>query len=102
MHTSMKIGIVAVILITTLLFISNRYTSLTVHLDTEQLPQPSMGTVHTKNSVFIHSAPFSKDLIVHSVHFDDRARNGHDNITVFLVGANKTIFDYKWIIGCGV
>ena len=98
----MKIGIVAVILITTLLFISNRYTYLTLHLDTKQLPLPSMGTVHTKNSVFIHSALFSKDLIVHSVHFDDRARNGHDNVTVFLVGANKTIFDSKWIIGCAV
>ena len=98
----MKIGIVAVILITTLLFISNRYTYLTLHQDTKQLPLPSMGTVHTKNSVFIHSALFSKDLIVHSVHFDDRARNGHDNVTVFLVGANKTIFDSKWIIGCAV
>ena len=102
MHTSMKIVIVAVILITTLLFISNHYTSFTLHLHTEQLPEPSMGTVHTKHSVFIHSAPFSKDLIVHSVHFDNRARNGHDNVTVFLVGANKTIIDSKWIIGCGV
>ena len=102
MHTSMKIVIVAVILISTLLFILNRYTSLTLHLDIEQLLQPSMGTVDTKPSVFIHSALFSKDLIIHSVHFDNRARNGHDNVTVFLVGANKTIFDSKWIIGCAV
>ena len=99
MHTSMKIVIVAVILVTTL-FISNHYTSLTLHLDTEQLPEPTMGTVHIKHSMFIHSAPFSKYLIVHSVHFDNRARNGHDNVTVFLVGANKTIFDSKWIVGC--
>ena len=99
MHTSMKIVIVAVILVTTL-FISNHYTSLTLHLDTEQLPEPTMGTVHIKHSMFIHSAPFSKYLKVHSVHFDNRARNGHDNVTVFLVGANKTIFDSKWIVGC--
>ena len=100
MHTSMKIVIIVVILITTLLFMSNHYTSLTLHMHTEQLPQLSMGAVHTKHSVFIHSAPFSKDLIVHSVQFDNRARNGHDNVTVFFVGANKTIIDSKWIVGC--
>ena len=59
----------------------------------------SSGLVHPK---FIHSAPFSKDLIVHSAHFDDRARDGHNNVTMFLIGVKKTIFDSKWIIGCGV
>ncbi len=39
---------------------------------------------------------------VHSVYFDDRARNGHDNVSMFLVGANTTIFDENWIVGCGV
>ncbi len=47
-------------------------------------------------------APISKDMIVHSVYFDDRARNGHDNVSMFLVGANRTIFDRNWIVGCGV
>ena len=57
---------------------------------------------HTTHPEFIHYAPFSKDLIVHSAHFDDRARDGHNNVTMFLIGVNKTIFDSKWIIGCGV
>ena len=61
----------------------------------------SSGPVHTTHPEFIHSAPFSKDLIVHSAHFDDRARDGYNNVTMFLIGVKKTIFDSKWIIGCG-
>ena len=61
----------------------------------------SSGLKHATHPEFIHSAPFSKDLIVHNVHFDERARDGHNNVTLFLVGVNKTIFDSKWIIGCG-
>ena len=41
-------------------------------------------------------------MIVRSVYFDDRARNGHNNVSMFLVAANTTIYDNKWIIGCGV
>ena len=48
------------------------------------------------------SQPISKDVIAHSVYFDDRARNGHSNVTMFLVVANSTIFDNKWIVGCRV
>ena len=52
--------------------------------------------------VYFHSIPFSKDLVVHSAYFDDRPRNGHTNITMFFVDINKTIFDFKWVTGCGV
>ena len=52
--------------------------------------------------LILRSLPFSKDVIVHRVYFDNRARNGHANVSVFLVGVNKTIFDNKWIVGCGV
>jgi len=62
----------------------------------------SVNTQHTARPLILHSLPISKDMIVHSVYFDDRARNGHSNVSVFLVGANRTIFDNKWIVGCGV
>ena len=57
---------------------------------------------HTAQPLTLRSLPISKDVIVHSVYFDDRARNGHANVSVFLVGANRTIYDNEWIIGCGV
>ena len=57
---------------------------------------------HTAHPLILRSLPISKDVIVHSVYFDDRARNGHVNVSMFLVGANTTIYDNKWIIGCGV
>ena len=46
--------------------------------------------------------PTSNDVIVRSVYFDDRARNGHDKIGVFLVAMRESIFDSKSLIGCGV
>ena len=57
---------------------------------------------HTVHPLFLLSGPISKDMIVHSVYFDDRARNGHSNVSMFLVGANRTIFVNNWIVGCGV
>ena len=61
----------------------------------------SQNTVHPQ-APFLLSGPMSKDVIVHSVYFDDRARNGHNNVSMFLVGANRSIFDNKWIVGCGI
>ena len=57
---------------------------------------------HLVYPLFSLSGPISKDVIVHSVHFDDRARNGHNNVSMFLVGANRNIFDNNWIVGCAV
>lgn len=51
--------------------------------------------------ILLHNSPISKDLIVHSAYFDDRARNGHNNVTVILIVVNKTILDSTWILGCG-
>ncbi len=56
----------------------------------------------TRKNQILPFAPISKDMIVHSVYFDDRARNGHDNVSMFLVGANRTIFAKNWIVGCAV
>ena len=51
---------------------------------------------------YLHMVPLSKDLIIYSAYFDERARNGHRNVTIFLLSINKTIFDRNWITGCGV
>lgn len=51
---------------------------------------------------YLRNSPISKDLIVHSAYFDDRARNGHNNVTVIFIVVNKTILDSGWILGCGV
>ena len=42
------------------------------------------------------------DVIVRSVYFDDRPRNGHNEIGVFLMAVKESIIDSKLIIGCGV
>ena len=44
----------------------------------------------------------SKELFIRVVHFDDRPRDGHHNISVFLVVALKFITDNKLIVGCQV
>lgn len=44
----------------------------------------------------------SKELFIRVVHFDDRLRDGHRNISVFLVVALKFITDNKLIVGCQV
>jgi hypothetical protein len=59
-------------------------------------------SVHTEAyTSFLHAAPISKDLVVRSVYFDDRVRNGHESILVFLVAIKRSIFDSKLIVGCG-
>ena len=51
---------------------------------------------------YLRSSPISKDIVVHSAIFDSRSRNNHKNVTMILIGANRTIYDAKWITGCGV
>ena len=51
---------------------------------------------------YLSSTPLSKDVIIYSAYFDERARNGHSNVTVFLISINRTFFDRKWITQCGV
>lgn len=43
-----------------------------------------------------------KDVIVRAVYFDDRPRNNHTNVSVFLVLVSKPITDNKLITGCQV
>jgi len=44
----------------------------------------------------------SKDLFVRAVYFDDRPRDDHRNVSVFLVVCLKNITDKKLILGCQV
>ena len=50
----------------------------------------------------LHLFPTSKDLIVYGAYFDNRARNGRNNVTLFLVGMNKTIWSNNLVVACGV
>ena len=45
--------------------------------------------------------PF-KDVLVRSVYFDDRPRDGHKNAAVFIALIRKNITDNKLIVGCQV
>lgn len=94
------------------LFLFLAVTGIFVYICHQRINQPnaqiklsikrSQSAMPARFSPIIHSSPISKDLIVHSVYFDNRARNGHDNTSVFLIVANRTIFDSNWIVGCGV
>ena len=44
----------------------------------------------------------SPDLIVRSVYFDDRRRNGHENALVFLVEVRKFVLSRGRIVACAV
>ena len=51
---------------------------------------------------YLQHTPMTKDLVVYSAYFDDRSRKGYNNITVFLISANRSIFNASLITGCGV
>ena len=52
---------------------------------------------------FMNSLPVTKDLIVHSVYFDERSyREGQSNITVIFLTIKRTIFLSHWITSCGI
>lgn len=42
------------------------------------------------------------DVIIRSVYFDNRAREGHSNATVFLLDVHSDILSHTLISGCGV
>ena len=44
----------------------------------------------------------SKDIIVRSVYFDDRPRDGHQNASVFMVEARRGLVDKSLIFGCQI
>ena len=44
----------------------------------------------------------SKDIIVRSVYFDDRPRNGYKNASVFMVEARRGLVDQSLILGCQI
>ena len=56
----------------------------------------------TLNTYSGPSQPISDDVIVRSAYFDDRPRNGHDQVGVFLVAMKELIFDSNLLTGCGV
>ena len=95
--SKMKVAVSAALLV---LLILNFYPYIPSSVCIEQSSQ--LIALNVKHFAFVPSGPLTKNLIVHSAHFDDRARNGHDNVTMLFIGVNKTIFDLKLIVGCGV
>ena len=53
---------------------------------------------------YLDGAPLSKDLVVHTAYYDNRARNGYSNSTMIIVFVvvNRALFDSKLVVGCGV
>ena len=68
--------------------------SLTVHMVSQQWQQEEQSREEQRQK--------SDDAILRAVYFDDRARNGHDKIGVFLVELKEAIFTSNLITGCGV
>ena len=58
--------------------------------------------LRTRLDTLLHSSPMTKDVILRSAYFDDRARNGHSEIGVFLIAVKRSTFDLKLFIGCGI
>lgn len=59
---------------------------------------------HSRNlndPTLIKGYPLSRDVVIHSVHYDDRSRDGHQSIILFLVDVKLNIFDKNWITKCG-
>ena len=102
-------SVLFVVTATVLLVYIIQWQSTSTTLSAKQPPvSPQMKDINnrhepqTTHRPFVHSGPISKDMVVRSVYFDDRARNGHNNVSMFLVSVNRTIFDNNWIVGCGV
>ena len=61
------------------------------------------------NNIYLNSTlpslikgyPLSKDVVIHSVHYDDRSRKGHGAIVLFLMDVKYDIFKNNWIGKCG-
>ena len=58
--------------------------------------------LNSRLDTLLHLSPTSKDVLLRSAYYDNRARNGHSEIGVFLIAVRRTIFDSKLFIGCGV
>ena len=58
-------------------------------------------TTRNSSPALIQGYPLSKDVVIHSVHYDDRSREGHQTIVLFLLDVKLSIFKEKLITRCG-
>ena len=56
---------------------------------------------NNSSPALIQGYPLSKDVVIHSVHYDDRSREGHKTIVLFLLDVKLSIFKEKLITKCG-
>ena len=89
--------VLATVLLYNYMYDSDHHTYQFYSASAEQEQQ-----LRTRLDTLLRSSPISKNVILRSAYFDDRARNGHNEIGVFLIAARRFIFDLKLFIGCGV
>ena len=71
-------------------------------VSTKALPSPITVPPPSPTAPPLPSFHFSKDLFVRAVYFDSRPRDGHQNVSVFLVVCVRNITDDNLITGCVV
>ena len=76
----------------------NNYTENHYHAIMQYPALPR--TVQLQEEALMHTS--DSDMIVRSVYFDNRTRNGHDRIGVFLVAIRVSIVQSKLVVACGV
>ena len=64
--------------------------------------QLSKTMYHTGSGPYLLHPKEGPDLTIRAVYFDNRAREGHKNVSVFLIEARKKIIDNDWISACEI
>ena len=87
----------------TILFLYSQMKDHAIDIDSPLGPRHSSDHSNYMENSLSRSLPLSKELIVHSAHFDERTyRKGHSNITLIFVSAKRIIVTSNLITGCGV
>ena len=82
-----------------------RVSSITICGAAEPHQQVPFRHIPRKDGHTLFPFTQSKDMIVRAAYFDDRPRNGHTNITVFMLQARRDIvgkMNKSLLLGCGV
>ncbi len=61
----------------------------------------SVDSTSSSSGLMAKGYPISKDVVIHSVHYDDRSRKGHGTIVLFFLEVKTEIFKNNLIVKCG-
>ena len=76
------------------------HSEISAHFGTVHYSKLYLATNQSSPSL-LKGYPLSKDVVIHSVHYDNRSRNGHTTIILFLLDVKLDIFKNNWIMKCG-